>query len=126
MGVALRDAEPRQRRIGETWSAIRTCAWHYCSFLSWVHSLRWGTCFFSFFYFISGAQFQRGMNWVLLLSKLIAGTAALYLFWLIVQCPCKRLLCCHLPNAWITLAVLVGVVLAVNGLRWSDARCMIR
>ena len=79
--------------------------------------------------FFNNSFFSPGtpkMNWGLLISKLIAGTATLFLFWLIVQCPCKRLLCCHLPNVWVTLAVFVGTIVFVNGFQWSDASCLVR
>ena len=80
-------------------------------------------------FFLTTVFFSPGtpkMNWGLLISKLIAGTATLFLFWLIVQCPCKRLLCCHLPNVWVTLAVLVGTIVFVNGFQWSDASCLVQ
>jgi len=55
--------------------------------------------------------------------KVIAGTAALFIFYLVIQCPCKRILCCHLPQFWIALFVILAVVFLDNGFRFHDARC---
>lgn len=58
-------------------------------------------------------------------SKIVMAVALIYLLWLELQCPCPRLLCCHLPQFWGALAVIIGVAAFENGgLRFSDASCV--
>ena len=59
-------------------------------------------------------------------AKLVMAAALIYLLWLSLQCPCGRLLCCHLPQFWIAIAVVVGVVFFENnGLFWNDPSCIV-
>jgi hypothetical protein len=58
------------------------------------------------------------------LYKAISGSAFIFLAWLTIQCPCSRLLCCHLGTFWVALAVAVSVVLWANGgFKFTDPTC---
>lgn len=61
----------------------------------------------------------------IIVSKILMSFALLYLLWLATQCPCKRLLCCHLPQFWTAFAFIFAVVVFENGgIKWSDASCI--
>lgn len=63
--------------------------------------------------------------WTIIISKIIMGAALGYLLFLCWVCPCRRLLCCHLPQFWIAIAVVFAVLLWENkGLKFFDASCV--
>jgi hypothetical protein len=48
--------------------------------------------------------------------KIITLASLIYLAYLAVTCPCKRLWACHLKKAWAAVLVLVAVLIFENGL----------
>ena len=63
------------------------------------------------------------LNGMLFWQKFIAGSAFMFLAFLTIQCPCQRLLCCHLGTFWIGLSVALGVVFYENGIKIIDKSC---
>ena len=59
----------------------------------------------------------------LFVSKVLTVSILGFIMWLTLQCPCKRLLCCHLGTFWLALAALIGIVLWENGLKLIDPKC---
>jgi len=59
----------------------------------------------------------------LFLQKIIAGGSLAFMLYLVLMCPCKRLLCCHLGSFYIALALLMAVVLSENGFKVVDPSC---
>lgn len=56
--------------------------------------------------------------------KLIVSSSLFFLGWLTIQCPCTRMLCCHLGTFWGVLAVALAVVLYENhGFKLVDKTC---
>ncbi len=56
-------------------------------------------------------------------SKILAVSILGFMLWLTLQCPCKRLLCCHLGTFWISLVALIAIVLYENGFKLIDESC---
>lgn len=59
----------------------------------------------------------------LIYSKILAVLILAFMMWLTLQCPCKRLLCCHLGTFWIALLSLIGIVFYENGFKIIDPKC---
>ena len=59
-----------------------------------------------------------------LVLKVIAGSALAFLTFLVMFCPCERLLCCHLGTFWMGLSVALAVVFYANsGFKLTDPTC---
>lgn len=61
----------------------------------------------------------------IVLSKVLTITILGSMMWLTLQCPCKRLLCCHLGTFWALVASLLAVVFYENGFKMIDPSCVI-
>lgn len=59
----------------------------------------------------------------LVIVKTATVALLVFLALLTAQCPCPRLLCCHLQVFWIGMAAVVALVLFENGLKLSDPTC---
>ena len=55
--------------------------------------------------------------------KVIIALPLLYLLFLTLFCPCKRVLCCHLWETWLAVGVLILVILAANNFKLIDGSC---
>lgn len=58
-----------------------------------------------------------------IVPKIIALGILGFIFWLVLQCPCQRLLCCHLGTFWLAILALFGVVIYENGFKIFDPSC---
>jgi hypothetical protein len=47
----------------------------------------------------------------------------LALLFLVVKCPCKKVLCCHLRETWLLIALFIGLVVLINGFKLFDGSC---
>lgn len=57
------------------------------------------------------------------LVKLGACAILIYLIWLILNCPCGNVLCCHLSSFWVALFGLIGIVVYENGWKTFTCKC---
>ena len=55
--------------------------------------------------------------------KVLMVLPILGLLFLVVKCPCKRVLCCHLREVWLLIGVLVLMIVANNGFKFWDNSC---
>ncbi len=60
---------------------------------------------------------------MIVVSKILALIVLGAVAWLILQCPCERLLCCHLGTFWLLLGALLAVVFYENGPKLIDPSC---
>lgn len=58
-----------------------------------------------------------------ILWKIALVLPVLGLLYLVVRCPCKTVLCCHVKEVWLLIFILVVMIVANNGFRFWDNSC---
>lgn len=55
--------------------------------------------------------------------KVLACASLLYIIYLVVVCPCDTVLCCHLGQFWIAIAIFFALVFYENGWKTFSMEC---